>query len=199
MQRLSLLALVLSLSILVGCQPSEPETSAPASEPEWTTLFDGTSLDNWNKIGDANWEIKDGAVEASSGNGFLVSPAKYRNFELRVEFWTDETANSGVFLRCSDPMTINQDNAYEVNIFDKRPDQTGRTAAIVGVAPPEAKIDAANQWNTFEIKADGSHLTVMMNGTRTVDVEDQKFAEGPIGLQYAAGVVKFRKVEIRPL
>jgi hypothetical protein len=28
---------------------------------------------------------------------------------------------SGVFLRCSDPATINQNNAYEVNIFENRP------------------------------------------------------------------------------
>ena len=29
--------------------------------------------------------------------------------------------------------------------------------------------------------------------------DDSKFARGPIALQYAAGVVKFRKVQIKPL
>ncbi|MGH7430369.1 MAG: 3-keto-disaccharide hydrolase, partial [Candidatus Methylomirabilales bacterium] len=38
-----------------------------------------------------------------------------------------------------------------------------------------------------------------LNGVRTVDVEDSKFPSGPIALQYAAGVMKFRKVQIKPL
>jgi hypothetical protein len=40
---------------------------------------------------------------------------------------------------------------------------------------------------------------VTFNGTRTVDVQDAKHARGPIGLQYGAGVVKFRNVQIRAL
>ena len=43
------------------------------------------------------------------------------------------------------------------------------------------------------------HLVVTLNGTRTVDVLDHKLSRGPIALQYGAGVVKFRKVEIKPL
>jgi hypothetical protein len=42
-------------------------------------------------------------------------------------------------------------------------------------------------------------LTVTLNGVRTADASDDKFASGPVGLQYAAGVVKFRKVQIKPL
>jgi len=34
---------------------------------------------------------------------------------------------------------------------------------------------------------------------RTVDVEDSKFTGGPIALQRGKGVIKFRKVRIRPL
>jgi len=39
----------------------------------------------------------------------------------------------------------------------------------------------------------------MLNGARTVDVEDSKLAGGPIALQWGKGVIKFRKVQIRPL
>jgi hypothetical protein len=38
---------------------------------------------------------------------------------------------------------------------------------------------------------------VKLNGQTTVDVEDDKLATGPIGLQYATGQVKFRSVRIR--
>ena len=36
-------------------------------------------------------------------------------------------------------------------------------------------------------------------GGRWIDVEDTQFADGPIALQYGAGVVKFRNVKIRRL
>ena len=39
----------------------------------------------------------------------------------------------------------------------------------------------------------------MLNGVKTVDVEDSQHASGPIALQYASGVIKFRKVQIKPL
>jgi hypothetical protein len=34
---------------------------------------------------------------------------------------------------------------------------------------------------------------------KTADVQDSQHASGPIALQYGAGIVKFRKVEIRSL
>jgi hypothetical protein len=58
---------------------------------------------------------------------------------------------------------------------------------------------AADRWNTVEITAEGPQLTVLFNGNQTVNVQDSKYVRGPIALQYAAGVVKFRKLEIRPL
>jgi hypothetical protein len=45
----------------------------------------------------------------------------------------------------------------------------------------------------------GDRLTVMLNGNRTVELQDSKFASGPLALQYGSGVIKFRKVQIRPL
>ena len=41
--------------------------------------------------------------------------------------------------------------------------------------------------------------SVTLNGVKTVDVQDMKHARGPIGLQYGAGVVKFRNVQVRSL
>ena len=40
---------------------------------------------------------------------------------------------------------------YEANVFDKRPDQSGRTGAIVHVAKPLAIVDAAAKWNTWSV------------------------------------------------
>lgn len=169
---------------------------APAG---WTVLFDGKSLDNWDRIGTANWTLKDGLVEATSGQGFLISKQSYRDVEIRAEFWVDGPANSGVFVRCSNRTEVAAANAYEVNIYDTRPDQTYATASIVDVASPSVQMLAANKWNRFEITAQGDHLIVVLNGTKTVDTHNSKFAEGPIALQASAGTVRFRKVEVRPL
>ncbi len=181
----------------VGCRASE-ETSVPVDDA-WTTLFDGSSLDGWNAIGNANWELVDGVVQATSGNGFLVSEGSYGDFELRVEFWVDEPANSGVFIRCADAQNVTATNSYEVNIYDTRPDPTYRTGAIVNVAPPQSTIDAGGQWNTFEITARGPRLIVVLNGVQTVDVEDGQFTQGPIALQAGGGTVRFRTVQVRTL
>ena len=66
-----------------------------------------------------------------------------------------------------------------------------------------AKVDpmpkAGGKWNTYEITAKGSQLTVVLNGQKTVDVQDSKHASGPFALQYGSGVIKFRKVYIKPL
>jgi hypothetical protein len=100
---------------------------AQQPSPGLVTLFDGSHLNNFNKVGNANWKLADGTVEATSGSGFLVSKENYGDFEIRVEFWVDEGANSGVYLRCQDANTITDTTCYEANIFDKRPDQSGRT------------------------------------------------------------------------
>ena len=174
-------------------------TAGLSAQSGWTTLFDGSTLDGWNPIGDANWELADGAVQADSGSGFLVTPRSYGDFELTLEFWVDEPANSGIFIRCADAQSVNDRNSYEVNIYDTRAAQTYRTGGIVHIASPSSVINAGGQWNSYEITARGDRLQVTLNGTQVVDVRDTQFSDGPIALQYGAGVVKFRNVRIRTL
>ena len=198
MKRAATIALVVLLAGSLGAL--QDSRAIAQTTPAWTVLFDGTNLNAWNPVGNANWKLGDGVVEATSGNGFLVSKESYTDFEIKVEFWVDDAANSGVFIRCENPMQIDATNAYEVNIYDKRPDQAYRTGAIVDVAKPSSVINTGGSWNTFQITARGAHLTVVLNNTRTVDVDNSLHARGPIALQYGgAGQVKFRRVEIRRL
>jgi len=39
----------------------------------------------------------------------------------------------------------------------------------------------------------------VLNGVKTSELTHTQFASGPIALQHGAGVIKFRKVEIKPL
>jgi len=169
----------------------------------WVALFDGSDLKNWYTIGDANWRIEGGAVVADklSGkqNGFLVTNKMYRDFQLRAEFWVSDDANSGIYMRCGNPQVINDKICYEANIFDQRKDPTYGTGALVHIAKVVPMPKAGGKWNTYDITVQGNRIVLVLNGAKTVDVVDGKFSHGRIGLQYAAGVVKFRKVEIREL
>jgi hypothetical protein len=181
-------------------------SSEVRAEAEWIMLFDGKTLDNWNSIGTAKWKVEDGAVVADNGNGFLVSKAAYTDFQLRVEFWVEAKTNSGAFIRCTDPSSVSGKTAYEVNIWDDRPEQKYGTGAIVDVAAVDPMPHAGGKWNVYEIMAKGDTFTVILNGQKTVGgAHADKFASGHIALQHgkgatdASGIVKFRKVEIKPL
>jgi len=188
---LTMAACVLAIGVISG------QGSAQAGG--WVTLFDGKSLNSFNTVGDANWTLANGIVEANKGTGFLVTKETYTDFEIKVEFWVDSgTANSGVYLRCQNPSMIADTTCYEANIFDERADQTGRTGSIVHVSKPAVNLSAAGKWNTFEISARGPRLIVKMNGTETVNAEDKQFSRGPIAFQYMAGIVRFRNIQIRP-
>lgn len=170
----------------------------------WTSLVNGASgLENFNRVGEANWTASDGAVHANRGGAvpaYLVSKTEYKDFQIKAEFWSSDDANSGIFVRCQDPGKITDENCYEVNIFDQRPDPTFGTGAIVKVAKLTAPmLKAGGKWNTFDITAKGTRLKVVLNGVTTIDIEDSKFVSGPIALQWGRGEIKFRKLDIRPL
>lgn len=183
---------------------------ASAQSGGFTPLFNGRDLEGFDRIGDANWRVEDGAIVADRGNGFLVTQRDYRDFELRAEFYVDSGTNSGIYIRCTNPAMVSTENAYEVNIWDERPVQRYGTGAIVDIAAVDPMPRAGGRWNTFEITARGDALTVVLNGQKTADaVRNSRFATGRIALQHGLGVpgpggavndrgvVRFRKVEIR--
>jgi hypothetical protein len=206
MKRLSIIMslLVIGLTFL-GCS----QQMSGQGDAGWVTLLDGSNpktLDNWNRIGDANWRTEDGAIVADKGKGgHLLSKNSYKDFQIRAEFWADHTTNSGIFIRISDPKNIGAKTAYEVNIYDQRPGQEYGTGAIVNFATVSPMPKAGGKWNTYEITAKGSRLTVVLNGTKTVDIQHGQFPDGPFSLQFGnrekepGGAIKWRKVQIRPL
>jgi hypothetical protein len=174
--------------------------AAGQTGPGWIQLFDGKTMDGWTPTGEANWRVEDGALVANQGKGgHLVSKNAYKNFLIYAEFWSDEKANSGIFVRCKNPKNISAKDCYEMNIFDARPDPTYGTGAIVYFAEANPALKVAGNWNTFEVTADGRHLMIAINGQKTADVRNGFFEEGHITLQYGDGLIKFRKVAVKPL
>ena len=195
----------LAAGLLIGAAAFQFSSVASGQSDGWITLLDSTKMGDWTEVGKANWAMKDGALAADKLDdakvlSYLVSKEAYKDFQIKAEFWTDEEANSGIFIRCDARDKIDSKICYEVNIFDKRPDPSYGTGAIVDVAKVDPMPKAAGKWNTYEITAQGSHLVVVLNGQKTVDVQDSAHnAGGPFALQYGSGVVKFRKVQIKPL
>ena len=198
-----LLAITLGLAAgFAGIQ--NIETASGQGDAGWVTLVDATKMGDWDRVGDANWEMKDGALTADKlvdpkVLSYLVTKGSYKDFQIKAEFWADADANSGIFIRCDTAKVIDSKACYEVNIFDKRPDPSYGTGAIVDVAKVDPMPKAVGKWNTYDITAKGGHLVVILNGEKTADVQDTKHAAGPVALQYGSGVIKFRKVQIKAL
>jgi len=176
----------------------------PGISGAWVTLIDGgTGLDNFIRVGDANWRVVDGALQADAKTdkaaSFLVTKNSYTDFRIRAEFWVSDDANSGIYMRCADIKNLTDRTCYEANIFDQRPEPAFGTGAIVHLSPVSPMPKAGGKWNTYDVTVKGARLVVTLNGVVTADIQDNKLASGPIALQYAAGVVKFRKVQITPL
>ena len=196
------LALAIGLFTTAALRHAPP--AAAQTGPGWVSLFDGKAIGSeWDRVGETNWRVEDGAIVAdkrtSQGAAYLVSKAKYKDFQVYVEFWASDDANSGVFLRIQDPVTVTDRTGYEVNIFDQRQDPTYGTGGIVHFAEVHPMPKVGGKWNTFEITAKGRQITVLLNGQKTVELHNGLFVEGHFGLQHGGGVIKFRKVAIKPL
>ena len=132
----SLTSLLLACATLCGCAQM---SSYSQSDAGWTTLFDsGSNLNQWTLVGDANWRIQEGMLQADFLRGkvpsYLVTKSTYQNMEIRAEIWVDDQTNSGIFIRCQQADKISADTCYEINIWDTRPDPSYGTGAIVDVA-----------------------------------------------------------------
>jgi hypothetical protein len=193
-----LVAPILAVLALAGC--------ASITGGGWQTLIaGGRGLENFDSLGGANWRSEGDAIVADQRPGtaptqYLATKGSYKDFQARIEFWVSDDANSGMYVRCSAVRPMTDRTCHEANIFDKRPDPSYATGAIVWlVKAPVPVPKTGGQWNTMEVTAKGSRMTVVLNGVKTAETNEARDEAGVIGLQYAGGVVKFRKFEVRPL
>jgi hypothetical protein len=175
---------------------------------DWVTLIDADKgLDNFTRDGDANWRSEGGAIVADRGKGgFLVSKQSFGDYQLRIEFFPDHNANSGIYMRCSVREKLTDKLCHEANIFDERPDPTFGTGGIVHMGKVLQPVKAGGKWNTYDITARGKNITVVLNGVKTAEIANAEFLNGPIALQFGnlpnnvpGGAIRFRKVQVRPL
>ena len=172
----------------------------------WETIFDGTGMDNFEPVGNANWRIENGLLVADKGQGYLLTRKSYKDFTIRAEFYAEPDTNSGIFIRCDNRKNLGAVNCYEFNIWDTRPGQEYSTGGIVDTAKVSPPPKAGGKWNTYEVTAKGDHLISVLNGVKVAEAHNGKHRDGPFALQRFNGndktspiPIKWRKVEIKPL
>ena len=164
------------------------------------SLFEA-GCDTWLQKGDARWEFVNGEIYGSNlkGTGFLITKDSYGNFELTLEFYPDETINSGVFVRCKN-YALSYTDCYEINIWDFHPEPLDRTGAIVSRSNPLTHVVTVNKWNTYKIRCNKSRIQAWINGELVADLENEDLKEGYIALQAdQIGSIKFRNITLIPL
>jgi hypothetical protein len=164
-------------------------------------------LSSWNAVGNVEWRFDDDTAEAGpreagpqAEGGFLVSEDTYADFQLTIEFWIEDDTNSGIFLRCIDPESINPDGCYEANIWNNHPNQDSRTGSIVKHVKPQAHVETIGMWNRYDIKVQGSSISLSVNDVVTATLEDDRLSRGHIALQYTGkNLLRFRNFVITRL
>ena len=212
-----LVALTLGVQVLsfvpVNAQSAVPPSagiSVAEAAAGWRSLFDGKTLAGWTTVGEAKWTVTDAALTANPSlqsspppSGSLRSTETFSDFELKAEFFAAENANSGLFIRRGDPPRPGTPGTgYEINISDQH--AVTPTGGIVGVQSPlPYRVKSMGKWSLFEVRAEGNHLVVKVNGETITDAHDDKFANGAIGLQAGGpngpGLIRFRNIRIRPI
>lgn len=186
--------LLVATIALAGVSATRAQTAAG-----WQTLFNGRDLSNWDVTGNADWKVVNGVIEATKARGFLVTKESYTDFDMRGDVYALADSNGGFLFRITNPKDPGIENGYEFNINDNRKDQDGRTGSIVNVAKPLFKFDSARKWTTVEISARGPHLTGKLDGKLLAEADDAKYTSGPVSLQAAGGLIRYRNVQIRRL
>jgi hypothetical protein len=137
----------------------------------WTDpepLFNGKDLSGWEPMGNApnHWVAKDGELLNETKGANLRSTRKFDDFKLHIEYNCLENGNSGIYLR----------GRYEVQI-EYEPEGTEDKFHTLGaiysfVAPTVMLPRKPGQWETLDITLVGRRVTIVRNGTKTVDNQE---------------------------
>jgi hypothetical protein len=178
---------------------------------DWKPLFDGKTLDGWT--GDPRlWSVHDGVIVGSTDgtklehNEFLITKQEYGNFILHAEMKL-RNHNSGIQFRSEAlpdyVVTGYQADAGESNYWGNIYEEKGKRGTMVdGWAAGGKDVVHLKDWNTYEIRCEGDHITVTLNGKVTADIHDSARLKGIIALQLHAGPpmeAYFRDIRIMEL
>lgn len=185
-----------------------------AAETGFQPLLNGNDLTGWE--GDPFfWKVEDGVLIGKTPgiayNDFLATEREYADFILRFQvLLADNAGNSGVQFRSRRASGSMAMIGYQADISDvfwgALYDEHRRNVALA--QPSKAALKRAvkvNDWNDYEIHAEGKRIVLKLNGIVTADYTEQDDAipqKGVIAAQVHSGPpieVRFRNMRIREL
>jgi predicted dehydrogenase len=186
----------------------------PGRTGAWKPLFNGRDLEGWVPDTPGIWKAQDGMIvgkhSGQQWNDFLRTRDHFEDFELALEFrLLNGVGNSGVQFRSIPAAKEHELFGYQADIGEQYwgclYDESRRNRTLAQ-APPAAirKLDK-NGWHSYVVRALGSHITITIDGMRTVDYTEFDagiLKRGLIGLQVHAGSgieVWFRNLQIREI
>lgn len=208
LSRPSVLAVIAALTIIPTSIEAQ-ESKTP--DQKWESLFDGKSMDGWEKVGkaDSHWTVEDGALAGSGTQSMLVcTKGPYKNFRYRVEAKINDGGNSGVYFRTTRKPGFMDGYEAQVDSTHRDPIRTGSLYGFCHVYQQHVK---PGEWFTYEIEVrddiwrgremtrikitvDGNELYEYMDFAKTYPAGHFAFQQHDPGSK-----VHIRKVEVMRL
>ncbi|GIM89898.1 ThuA domain-containing protein [Paractinoplanes toevensis] len=179
-------------------------------ETGYAPLYNGSTA-GWSQAGPGSFTNADATLSSTGGMGlFWYSARQFTDYSLKLDWKMTGDDNSGVYVgfpASTDPWSA-VDNGYEIQIdATDTPDHT--TGSIYGfqaadIAARDAALNPPGEWNAYEIRVEGEHLQVFLNGSKINDFTNPdpvRSLAGYVGLQNHgdADHVSFRNVRIKEL
>ncbi|MDA0285464.1 MAG: DUF1080 domain-containing protein [Planctomycetota bacterium] len=185
--------------------------NARAEDAEWISLFDGKTMDGWEKVGNekSEWKVVDESLSGSGPASMLVSTkGPYKNFKYRAEVKISDGGNSGLYFRTTAKPGFS--DGYEAQIDSTHRDPI-RTGSLYGFCHVYKQLVKPDTWFKYEIEVrdDVWRGRKMTRIKITVDGEEL-YEYMDFALTYPAGhfafqhhdpesIVHIRKVEVLPM
>lgn len=181
------------------------------AEDNWISLFDGETLDGWEKVGSekSNWEVKDGSIVGSGAASMLVYTSKpYKNFRYRAEIKINDGGNSGLYFRTTERPGFS--DGYEAQIDSTHTDPI-RTGSLYGMCHVYQQHVKPDTWFTYDLTVRDDIWRGRKTTRIKITIDDNElyeyldfaltFAEGHFAFQQhdPGSTVSIRNVEVMPL
>lgn len=182
-----------------------------AQEAKWVSLFDGKTLDGWQKVGNEKsvWEVKEGAIHGSGPASMLTSTSgPYKNFRYRAEIKINDGGNSGLYFRTAAKPGFADGYEAQIDSTHRDPIRTGSLYGFCHVYKQLVKPDA---WFTYELEVrddvwrgrEMTRIKISVDGNELYEYMDfaLTFKEGYFAFQQhdPGSKVSIRKIEVSPL